>query len=65
MTNILGLVIRAKANVSGGLTMAITPARDCKGNVAGIFLHDKDDTQNSIAGACTREAFSSTRTAVR
>jgi poly(3-hydroxybutyrate) depolymerase len=54
MTNILGCqradVIRAKANVSGGLTMAIRPAIDCKGNVAGIFLHDSSDTQNSIAG---------------
>jgi poly(3-hydroxybutyrate) depolymerase len=53
MTNILGCeranVIRAKANVSGGLTGSITPARDCMGNVAGIFLHDKDDTQNPIA----------------
>ncbi len=54
MTNILGCqranVIRAKGNVSGGLTGAIDPTRDCHGNVAGIFLHDKDDTQNSIAG---------------
>jgi poly(3-hydroxybutyrate) depolymerase len=54
MTNILGCqranVLRAKANVSGGFTGAINPAQDCKGSVAGIFLHDKDDTQNSIAG---------------
>ncbi len=54
MSNILGCqradVIRGKANVSGGLTMAIKPAVDCKGNVAGIFLHDSSDTQNSIAG---------------
>jgi poly(3-hydroxybutyrate) depolymerase len=54
MTNILGCqranVLRAKANVSGGFTGAINPAQDCKGPVAGIFLHDKDDTQNSIAG---------------
>jgi poly(3-hydroxybutyrate) depolymerase len=54
MTNILGCqradVIRAKANVSGGFTGALNPMRDCHGNVAGIFLHDKDDTQNVIAG---------------
>ena len=54
MANILGCeradVIRGKANVSGGITGALDPTRDCKGNVAGIFLHDKDDTQNQIAG---------------
>ncbi|HEY2900880.1 MAG TPA: hypothetical protein VGL59_09915 [Polyangia bacterium] len=54
MTNIIGCqradVVRAKANVSGGITGALTPTVDCKGNVAGIFLHDKDDTQNAIAG---------------
>ncbi len=53
MANILGCeradVIRGKGNVSGGITGAIDPMRDCKGNVAGIFLHDKDDTQNQIA----------------
>jgi poly(3-hydroxybutyrate) depolymerase len=53
MANILGCeradVIRGKGNVSGGITGAIDPTRDCKGNVAGIFLHDKDDTQNLIA----------------
>jgi len=54
MTNILGCqranVLRAKANVSGGFTGALDPLKDCHGNVAGIFLHDKDDTQNVIAG---------------
>ena len=54
MTNILGCqranVLRAKANVSGGFTGAINPTQDCKGSVAGIFLHDSSDTQNSIAG---------------
>ncbi|HVR60864.1 MAG TPA: hypothetical protein VMU50_03145, partial [Polyangia bacterium] len=54
MTNILGCqrsnVLRAKANVSGGLTAAIVPSRDCKGPIASIFLHDASDTQNSIAG---------------
>jgi poly(3-hydroxybutyrate) depolymerase len=53
MTNILGCerpnILRAKANVSGGLTGAIVPSRDCKGPVAGIFLHDASDTQNPIA----------------
>ena len=53
MTNILGCqranVIRAKANVSGGVTGAIDVGKDCKGNIAGIFLHDKDDTQNTPA----------------
>jgi poly(3-hydroxybutyrate) depolymerase len=53
MTNILGCqranVLRAKANVSGGLTGAVDVTKDCKGNVAGIFLHDKDDTQNTLA----------------
>jgi polyhydroxybutyrate depolymerase len=54
MTNILGCqranVIRAKANVSGGLTGSIVPTRDCMGNVAGIFLHDSSDTTNPIPG---------------
>jgi polyhydroxybutyrate depolymerase len=62
MTNILGCqranVIRAKANVSGGLTGAVDVAKDCKGNVAGIFLHDKDDTQNTLAmGMHARDAL--------
>ncbi|HEY2903088.1 MAG TPA: hypothetical protein VGL59_21075 [Polyangia bacterium] len=53
MANILGCeradVIRAKANVSGGLTKQIMPDVDCKGPVAGIFLHDSDDHTNGIA----------------
>jgi polyhydroxybutyrate depolymerase len=62
MANILGCeragVIRGKANVSGGITGAIDPTRDCKGNVAGIFLHDKDDTANTLAmGMHAREAL--------
>jgi len=62
MTNILGCeranVIRAKGNVSGGLTGSIDMTRDCTGNVAQIFLHDKDDTANTLAmGMHARDAF--------
>jgi polyhydroxybutyrate depolymerase len=41
-----GNVLRAQANVSGGLPGL--PA--CVGQVAGIFIHDSDDMNNVIAG---------------
>jgi polyhydroxybutyrate depolymerase len=50
MMNLLGCargnVLRAQANVSGGLPGL--PA--CTGQVAAIFIHDQDDTTNVIAG---------------
>jgi poly(3-hydroxybutyrate) depolymerase len=50
MMNLLGCargnVLRAQANVSGGLPGLPT----CVGQVAAIFIHDQDDTTNVIAG---------------
>jgi len=43
-------VIRAHAQVSGGLPMFIRPGVDCKGNVAALFVHDTTDPQNTING---------------
>jgi polyhydroxybutyrate depolymerase len=44
-----GNVLRAQANVSGGVPGL--PA--CVGQVAGIFIHDVDDMTNVIAGGIT------------
>ncbi len=50
MMNLLGCaranVLRAQANVSGGVPGL--PA--CVGPIAGIFIHDENDTTNVIAG---------------
>jgi polyhydroxybutyrate depolymerase len=50
LLNVLGCVrggvLRAQANVSGGLPFV----ENCEGNIAGIFLHDEDDSSNKIEG---------------
>jgi polyhydroxybutyrate depolymerase len=50
LLNVLGCVragvVRAQGNVSGGLPFV----QNCEGNIAGIFLHDKDDKSNGIQG---------------
>ena len=43
-------VVRAHAQVSGGLPMFIHPGVDCKGSVAALFVHDTTDPQNTING---------------
>ena len=43
-------VIRAHAQVSGGLPMFIHPGVDCKGSVAALFVHDTGDPSNTING---------------
>jgi poly(3-hydroxybutyrate) depolymerase len=43
-------VIRAHAQVSGGLPIFIRPGVDCKGSVAALFIHDTGDPQNTING---------------
>ena len=43
-------VVRAHAQVSGGLPMFIRPGVDCHGNVAALFIHDGQDPTNTILG---------------
>ena len=43
-------VVRAHAQVSGGLPMFIRPGVDCRGSVAALFIHDLQDPQNTILG---------------
>jgi hypothetical protein len=54
MSIILGCVrsqvIRAHAQVSGGLPMFIRPGVDCPGSVAALFIHDEEDPMNTILG---------------
>jgi polyhydroxybutyrate depolymerase len=43
-------IVRAHAQVSGGLPMFIRPGADCRGNVAALFIHDTLDPQNTYNG---------------
>ena len=43
-------VVRAHAQVSGGLPMFIRPGVDCRGSVGALFIHDRDDPMNTING---------------
>jgi polyhydroxybutyrate depolymerase len=43
-------VIRAHAQVSGGLPMFIRPGVDCRGNMPALLIHDATDPTNTING---------------
>jgi poly(3-hydroxybutyrate) depolymerase len=44
-----GDVLRAHAQVSGGLPIFVKPS-DCRGKVASLYLHDSTDVDNNIIG---------------
>jgi polyhydroxybutyrate depolymerase len=43
-------VIRAHAQVSGGLPIFIRPGVDCRGNMPALLIHDATDPTNTING---------------
>ncbi len=43
-------IVRAHAQVSGGLPMFIRPGVDCRGDVAALFIHDTGDPTNTVNG---------------
>jgi poly(3-hydroxybutyrate) depolymerase len=43
-------IVRAHAQVSGGLPMFIRPGADCRGSVAALFIHDTGDPTNTVNG---------------
>ncbi len=43
-------VVRAHAQVSGGLPMFIRPGADCTGNMPALLIHDATDPTNTING---------------
>ena len=43
-------VIRAHAQVSGGMPMFIRPGVDCRGSMAALLIHDAGDPTNTING---------------
>jgi poly(3-hydroxybutyrate) depolymerase len=43
-------VVRAHAQVSGGLPMFIRPGVDCRGNMPALLIHDSTDPTNTING---------------
>ena len=43
-------VLRAHAQVSGGMPIFIRPGADCNGNMAALLIHDTGDPTNTING---------------